>query len=85
MLISCHQLVGLENGSPGTADVFGGGEGSGSEEEHGGRADEEIGGGGVVLGSASECVLVALLSARSDVLRRLKAQHPFVEGSVNLI
>ncbi|CAF0860226.1 unnamed protein product [Brachionus calyciflorus] len=41
-------------------------------------------GGGVVLGSASECILVALLSARANVLRNLKSQHPFVEDGVLL-
>ncbi|RNA14764.1 tyrosine decarboxylase-like, partial [Brachionus plicatilis] len=41
-------------------------------------------GGGVVLGSASECVLVALLSARGNTLRKLKSQHPFVEDGVLL-
>ena len=35
-------------------------------------------------GSASECVLVALLSARSDTLRKLKAKNPFVEDGVLL-
>jgi glutamate/tyrosine decarboxylase-like PLP-dependent enzyme len=35
-------------------------------------------------GSASECVLVSLLSARGDMLRRLKAKHPFVEDGVLL-
>ena len=41
-------------------------------------------GGGVVLGSASECILVALLSARANMLRKLKSQHPFVEDGVLL-
>lgn len=41
-------------------------------------------GGGVILGSASECVLVSLLSARSSALRKLKAEHPFVEDGVLL-
>jgi len=41
-------------------------------------------GGGVILGSASECLLVALLSARGDILRRLKAKHPFVEDGILL-
>ena len=41
-------------------------------------------GGGVILGSASECVLVSLLSARTDMLRKLKAKHPFVEDGVLL-
>lgn len=41
-------------------------------------------GGGVILGSASECVLVALLSARGNILRKLKSQHPFVEDGVLL-
>lgn len=47
-------------------------------------AVDQVVGGGVILGSASECVLVALLSARSDILRRLKAKHPFVEDGVLL-
>ena len=41
-------------------------------------------GGGVILGSASECLLVSLLSARTDMLRKLKAKHPFVEDGVLL-
>ena len=41
-------------------------------------------GGGVILGSASECVLVSLLSARTDMLRKLKANHPFVEDGILL-
>lgn len=41
-------------------------------------------GGGVILGSASECVLVSLLSARTNMLGLLKAKHPFVEDGVLL-
>lgn len=41
-------------------------------------------GGGVLLGSASECVLVAMLSARSEILQKLRARHPFVEDGVLL-
>jgi len=40
--------------------------------------------GGVILGSASECVLVSLLSARTNMLGLLKAKHPFVEDGVLL-
>ncbi|KAH8370147.1 hypothetical protein KR093_002345 [Drosophila rubida] len=36
-------------------------------------------GGGVIQTSASECVLVTMLAARAQALKRLKAQHPFVE------
>lgn len=32
-----------------------------------------------IKGSASECVLVSLLSARNCALRKLKSEHPFVE------
>jgi tyrosine decarboxylase len=46
--------------------------------------DPPSSGGGVILGSASECVLVSLLSARTDMLRKLKAKHPFVEDGVLL-
>lgn len=35
-------------------------------------------------GSASECVLVSLLSARAEILHRLKAKHPFVEDGILL-
>ncbi len=35
-------------------------------------------------GSASECVLVSLLSARGEILRKLKARHPFVEDGILL-
>ena len=41
-------------------------------------------GGGVILGSASECLLVSLLSARTNILGVLKAKHPFVEDGVLL-
>lgn len=41
-------------------------------------------GGGVILGSASECLLVSLLSARTNMLGLLKAKHPFVEDGVLL-
>ncbi|XP_034478533.1 tyrosine decarboxylase [Drosophila innubila] len=36
-------------------------------------------GGGVIQTCASECVLVTMLAARAQALKRLKAQHPFVE------
>lgn len=36
-------------------------------------------GGGVIQTSASECILVSLLAARAQALKRLKQQHPFVE------
>ena len=35
-------------------------------------------------GSASECVLVSLLSARADMLGKLKAKYPFVDDGVLL-
>jgi glutamate/tyrosine decarboxylase-like PLP-dependent enzyme len=41
-------------------------------------------GGGVILGSASECILVSLLSARTNMLGLLKAKHPFVEDGILL-
>ncbi|XP_075166491.1 tyrosine decarboxylase 2 [Haematobia irritans] len=36
-------------------------------------------GGGVIQTSASECILVSLLAARAQAIKRLKSQHPFVE------
>ncbi|XP_037955064.1 aromatic-L-amino-acid decarboxylase [Teleopsis dalmanni] len=36
-------------------------------------------GGGVIQTSASECILVTMLAARAQALKRLKSQHPFVE------
>ncbi|CAL1531061.1 unnamed protein product, partial [Lymnaea stagnalis] len=36
-------------------------------------------GGGVIQGSASECVLVALLSARHHTIRLLKQRQPYIE------
>ncbi|XP_060529679.1 tyrosine decarboxylase [Cylas formicarius] len=41
-------------------------------------------GGGVIQTSASECVLVSMLAARAQALKRLKQQHPFVEEGVLL-
>ncbi|CAB3364092.1 Hypothetical predicted protein [Cloeon dipterum] len=41
-------------------------------------------GGGVIQGSASECVLVCMLSARAQAIKKLKQQHPFVEEGVLL-
>jgi len=41
-------------------------------------------GGGVIQGSASDCVLVSLLSARHAAMKKLKAQHPMVEEGVLL-
>ncbi|XP_065338655.1 aromatic-L-amino-acid decarboxylase-like [Cloeon dipterum] len=41
-------------------------------------------GGGVIQGSASECVLVCMLSARAQAIKKLKKQHPFVEEGVLL-
>ncbi|KAG8320932.1 Tyrosine decarboxylase [Homalodisca vitripennis] len=41
-------------------------------------------GGGVIQTSASECVLVTMLAARAQALKRLKKQHPFVEEGVLL-
>ncbi|XP_036331030.1 aromatic-L-amino-acid decarboxylase isoform X2 [Rhagoletis pomonella] len=38
-------------------------------------------GGGVIQTSASECVLVSMLAARAQALKRLMAQHPFSEES----
>lgn len=34
--------------------------------------------------SASECVLVSMLAARAQALKRLKQQHPFVEEGLLL-
>ncbi len=39
-------------------------------------------GGAVLLATASECVLVSMLSARSDILHKLRAKHPFVEDGI---
>ncbi|XP_068143673.1 aromatic-L-amino-acid decarboxylase isoform X2 [Drosophila tropicalis] len=36
-------------------------------------------GGGVIQTSASECILVTMLAARAQALKRLKSQYPFVE------
>lgn len=41
-------------------------------------------GGGVIQTSASECVLVTMLAARAQAIKRLKQQHPFVEEGVLL-
>ncbi|KAK9695747.1 Pyridoxal-dependent decarboxylase conserved domain [Popillia japonica] len=41
-------------------------------------------GGGVIQTSASECVLVCMLAARAQALKRLKHQHPFVEEGLLL-
>ncbi|XP_066260926.1 aromatic-L-amino-acid decarboxylase-like isoform X2 [Euwallacea similis] len=41
-------------------------------------------GGGVIQTSASECILVSMLAARAQALKRLKQQHPFVEEGVLL-
>ncbi|XP_054286452.1 tyrosine decarboxylase [Macrosteles quadrilineatus] len=41
-------------------------------------------GGGVIQTSASECVLVTMLAARAQAIKRLKKQHPFVEEGVLL-
>ncbi|KAK7794687.1 hypothetical protein R5R35_008018 [Gryllus longicercus] len=41
-------------------------------------------GGGVIQTSASECVLVCMLAARAQAIKRLKQQHPFVEEAVLL-
>ncbi|XP_043203648.1 tyrosine decarboxylase-like isoform X1 [Amphibalanus amphitrite] len=41
-------------------------------------------GGGVIQTSASECVLVSLLAARAQAIRKLKQQHPTVEEGVLL-
>ncbi|KAB0795493.1 hypothetical protein PPYR_12332 [Photinus pyralis] len=41
-------------------------------------------GGGVIQTCASECVLVTMLAARAQALKRLKQQHPFVEEGVLL-
>jgi glutamate/tyrosine decarboxylase-like PLP-dependent enzyme len=41
-------------------------------------------GGGVIQTSASECVLVSMLAARAQALKRLKQQHPFVEEGLLL-
>ncbi|GFG38846.1 hypothetical protein Cfor_03498, partial [Coptotermes formosanus] len=41
-------------------------------------------GGGVIQTSASECVLVTMLAARAQAIRKQKQQHPFVEEGVLL-
>ncbi|XP_076451303.1 aromatic-L-amino-acid decarboxylase-like [Babylonia areolata] len=41
-------------------------------------------GGGVIQGSASECVLVALLAARHAAIKRLKVRLPFAEDGALL-
>ncbi|RZF32474.1 hypothetical protein LSTR_LSTR011328 [Laodelphax striatellus] len=41
-------------------------------------------GGGVIQTSASECVLVTMLAARAQAIKRLKQQHPFVEEGILL-
>ncbi|XP_065579574.1 aromatic-L-amino-acid decarboxylase-like [Artemia franciscana] len=41
-------------------------------------------GGGVIQSSASECVLVAMLAARAQMIKQLKTVHPFVEDGVLL-
>ena len=41
-------------------------------------------GGGVIQSSASECVLVSLLAARTQKIKDLKATHPFVDDTVLL-
>ncbi|XP_063232615.1 tyrosine decarboxylase-like [Bacillus rossius redtenbacheri] len=41
-------------------------------------------GGGVIQTSASECVLVCMLAARAQAVKRLKQLHPFVEEGVLL-
>lgn len=38
----------------------------------------------LLQGSASECILVALLAARFETIKRLKATYPFVEDGVLL-
>ncbi|CAH1099325.1 unnamed protein product [Psylliodes chrysocephalus] len=41
-------------------------------------------GGGVIQTSASECILVSMLAARAQAIKRLKQQHPFVEEGLLL-
>ncbi|XP_067659502.1 aromatic-L-amino-acid decarboxylase-like [Haliotis asinina] len=41
-------------------------------------------GGGVIQGSASECILVALLAARHTAMRQLKNRFPFIEDGLLL-
>ncbi|XP_022920898.1 aromatic-L-amino-acid decarboxylase [Onthophagus taurus] len=41
-------------------------------------------GGGVIQASASECVLVCMLAARAQAIKRLKQQHNFVEEGLLL-
>lgn len=48
------------------------------------EAKNEVIGGGVILGSASESILVSMLSARTEALQRLKDKHPLVEDGVLL-
>lgn len=48
-------------------------------------ADNEAGkGGGVIQGSASECILVSMLAARTQIIRMLKEQDPNTEDSAFL-
>ncbi|XP_041377556.1 aromatic-L-amino-acid decarboxylase-like isoform X2 [Gigantopelta aegis] len=46
--------------------------------------NESGGGGGVIQGSASECVLVALLAARHAAIIKLKSRLPFIEDGMLL-
>ncbi len=46
--------------------------------------DSANSGGGVILGSASECVLVSLLSARTRILEKLKIKQPLIESGEHL-
>ncbi|XP_018332420.1 tyrosine decarboxylase-like [Agrilus planipennis] len=41
-------------------------------------------GGGVIQGSASECVLVSMLSARNEAIKHLKSKNPDIEDSAFL-
>nr|XP_002731843.1 PREDICTED: aromatic-L-amino-acid decarboxylase-like [Saccoglossus kowalevskii] len=41
-------------------------------------------GGGVIQGSASECILVSLLAARTEAMRKLKCLHPDIDEYVLL-
>lgn len=83
-LPACFLPFGNEKPSNNHDDVFNGNSSANSSSEIEDDEFSNCSGGGVILGSASECVLVALLSARSETLRKLKAKNPFVEDGVLL-
>ncbi|XP_032457496.1 tyrosine decarboxylase isoform X3 [Nasonia vitripennis] len=48
------------------------------------NSESSLSGGGVIQGSASECVLVTMLAARSQAIRSMKEQDPWTEDSAFL-